>query len=945
MWNNIIKKLFLVFVISLYIFPTQSYAELWNGREDGDEVVASFFPPYNRKAGRNGCLKQYRFPGPFEMFYNKYCAEESANSTYFSPKIRVRVQTCNVGCWTLSNHLNGDGECTVYPGAFGIPLLRLCARLALPADPEAPSVADHGYTYGWHLNFEGAPETDPVYIDDLGKEVYLARPKVCAYWDPSLWDSLANYASILFGGSFAFAATMLGNLSSNNIDQKIANAFIESTGSNPADERNVGEALLSSIQASWQPDLWDLNPVSQNNHFHAGGIFFLFQLIIQAVKMGVGMADLGRSIIEMIPPEVMWMMHWVKEAWILLWLISVIGEAIIIPVLEYFGQMNNVVAAAIGCVMVPLGPNPPPYCSPMASPPPLPKIQEICPTVILNGSITTLAPTQTQKCVNSKLENNAIHNVVRVGFDESLPLCKKGQEPGDTCVKIFGSTTSSVLHSMTSYTNPTTGRKTYLDIIPVCSTLAPTKGPCVISPTLITKCKADPLWCSKGVRIVYANQAGDVSFPNDYYDSTVQDCDITKNSLCQSVWGVNIGDFVDIATQFPTFESSYKSSPLNSPISLLKDSTVNTLKVKASIVRKDTTLDSLHTIEPEMICVYDVRNSKEMMVGCVPRASMPKPSVYKCGSSPSGTSCVSSNTQPRMVVRAQIGKYATEGPVTVVTNSVSESRINLAGYDYDSFVTDSNYAQKPFSGPRSINPLSIYGIYKDNKAPYDSNGNAIKNVVYLNGLEYYNGKYTRGGRLSCLSGYKFEDCLTGKSNENCVRTSLVNKDFVKCTNFHTNILGKYQGISVCSTLQLKTYKPSATVKLPGALSGTQNISVFKEASSGRYCYTYNGYEANGELCTIGYTSAVRETPSPIFGDILAPNQYYNYTRTASINQDVLAVRNKTAIEQGLCISVPELPKCAAISSSNAPANGNATWLETRSGEIATGQCLPGMSQY
>src|SRR5947209_168035 len=86
-------------------------------------------------------------PSDFTAYLLNMCAEESSANTYKTPKIRVRSQNCNLAaCWGQATDLTGDGECVVWPGSYLMPLTRICARIAVPADPKTNTPADDGYT-------------------------------------------------------------------------------------------------------------------------------------------------------------------------------------------------------------------------------------------------------------------------------------------------------------------------------------------------------------------------------------------------------------------------------------------------------------------------------------------------------------------------------------------------------------------------------------------------------------------------------------------------------------------------------------------------------------------------------------------------------------------------------------------------------------------------------
>jgi hypothetical protein len=922
---------------NILFYRCSNHNELWNG-VNHSRVTNCLCPPYNKKA-RGGCLKQFPLPSPFDMIYNVYCAEESPSNNFFTPKIRVRVQTCNVGCWSLSDSLRGDGECKIYPGSFGVPLLRLCARLALPADHETETPADDGYTYGWNLNHEGAPTPDPVYDGDDNLPIYMARPKICAYWDPGLWDVLATYAVM----AFSVTNALNGLVIPAGVTANIVREFVDSTGTSSG-AAGAATSVLRTLQARFQPDTWDLNPLKQPSHFHQGGIFIVFQWIISLVKMGVTGASLVNSLIAMMPGDSMWYVYWIGVIYWLLVAIMYIGEEIIVPVLEYLGQLNNVVATSLGCVLIPLGPNPPPYCAQLHPAPSIPRVYAICPTIFdlvpntpatvpttYSLQLTTVPPTSQAPCVNSAQPNNIIHNSVRVGFDQLIPLCRAADIPSDRCVRIHDITLApSSLHIRTNS----------LDIIrKICSGPNPQASelPCIESPNLLSQCRANTSLCGGGIRVVYATN-GPREIINSYFDTEATDCNPLNNSMCQKIWGINIGDFKDLVVAFPAVESSYTDVHRDSAPAVLRDSDNSTVSVYARIVRKRTDLPLL--MESDSMYVFD---SFHNLVGSVARPVPPKPLVYECGGASAAT-CTSTFLNPAMVAKLTVGTYSTEGALSVKTSRNTGSKINLAGFDYDTFATDAQYSAIPFSGTHSIEPRSIYGTYQNNLAPYDSNGQNPTGAVYLRGLEYFDGDYVIGGEQLCLSGYQFDDCLTGKTNTSCILTSKINSNYIRCTRFINNIVSQYRGITLCNAAQLATYSQRATVsepRLPPAV-GNNIVTIYAESpTSSTYCYDYPGSAANGELCKIGDLINSRVSPPPSHVNPLSATNYYNYIRGASINEDLLSVRNKTAVEFGLCVDIPQPPSCPATNSAQASANQYATWPTTAGGNVGVGTCAVG----
>lgn len=164
--------------------------EIWNGlgnvyrTVDRNRVCA----PWNKDGGRddNTCLIKKGYPGVGIGYYENLCGEETPESTYMDPKIRVRGQQCNfVACWTTSNTLSWDGQCVTLASGYGIPLHRMCARVAIPANYQANFPQDPGYTIKQHLNFEGVTVQDDVILGYDNQPVDLNPPKLCLYKDPA----------------------------------------------------------------------------------------------------------------------------------------------------------------------------------------------------------------------------------------------------------------------------------------------------------------------------------------------------------------------------------------------------------------------------------------------------------------------------------------------------------------------------------------------------------------------------------------------------------------------------------------------------------------------------------------------------------------------------------------------------------------------------------------
>lgn len=799
--------------------------------------------------------------------------------------------------------------------------MRLCARVALPAEPAVGSPADHGYTYGWHLDHEGAPTQDPIYVGDDGQPIYYARPKVCAYWDPSFYDALANYAAFLFGGGLA-AAVGIMSAATAVADPVTVQVFKDSVGDNSA--ADVGMSLVNMLQANLQPDLWDLNPIHQAIHYHQGGVFFVFQLLIQLIRMGVGMGNMMESLVDSLPDGLKYTIMVISSLYWIIRAFTIIGPEVMIPVLEYLGQFNNVVAQALGCTLISLGPYPPPYCQDIILPPPRPSLTSICRTT--NAGIES--SNGINRCVNSNLVNNAIRNSVRVGFRDLRMVCPQGVEPNDSCVRIYPFNAAAVYNASVAAGKP--------GIVNVCNG-ANSNLPCVESPTLLERCGADPAWCNKGIRLIFGARAGsnDPIALRDNYDSTLPACP-SANGPCQLAWGVNIGNWEDYSLVFPSMENGHNTAPLSSDVYSMIDPNGVDFSFKLMIPRTNTTIDN---VEVDSSSIYLVNDTATQVYESVTRAAVPKPTVYDCNSQ--GVNCVSDHLRPGIVAKIEVGADSTKGALSTDTHlsprpvgTLANHRLNLAGTDFTTFVTDSNYRQSPFDDANSPYPSTRLGDYTGYVGALEYYENGVltpANAIYAGGLEYYQNKYVMGGEQICLTGFPFPDCLTSQTRENCVLVNLQNDDQVRCTDFVNLVFARYNGIGICTAAQGSQYNTIETVQVPKPISGNLAVTVKGASANGPYCYDWNGRVNLGTLCNITQIPAERVTPGPVFGAVLPSSEFYNYNPQSPPNSNSLGVRNKNAVEQGMCVDVPEMT-CASTS------GNNANWTITDLGDRATGTC-------
>ena len=765
------------------------------------------------------------------------------------------------------------------PTPYGLPLIRLCARMAVPADPINDKSADDGYVVDQHLDFEGYLVDDNPLSNGGYDENGVARskpnpdlqvPKICMYWDPSLLDTLMSWGLIAQYG-LIMIPVIVGLSQIPGLD---------------VDAENVLNGLLN-------PDLMDYNPVQESNH-RSSGLNPVFQMIIDLMQSQADIETAFANMIDKLPDYIKYSMYWlIQMEWLLkasVWII----ENVSIEVVKFIGTLNRVVVASFGCVTVPLGPFPPPYCNPLPKNISIPSVFPICTTTVLNdgtpmlqdsttqdpckvGNIACTAPIPFGPCMNPSEKgerNNAIHNLIRVGFTDNKPLCKAPASTVDgKCVNINGALNASALHA----NNNNSG------IIKLCTQIPAKAGetPCVESTYLLNQCTSNgatrPWFCDNGLRVLYSIGSADSS--TEYYDESLPDCP-TANRHCQTTWGVNIGSFADISVAFPQRDD--KEDPKWSASVILPDSNKNQHTFQAAITRTESTVgaSAMTPQEPDQICVYEKNvEGNYISVGCNSRAVAPKPKVRDCAV---GGWCTSSFRDPRMIIKLEVpggndNSDFTEGYIGTSTS------VNLAGYNYESYATDKTFVKKPFSGSKAIlNGSSIYGNYLNDIAPYSVRGDVNSNAVYLDGVEYLNGLYQVGAQYLCLTGHKSDDCASGQTRQNCVLATLLNSDVISCYAFK-GIIAKYSSIDVCNpnNTNLTCNYNAPKESYDGKNNNKVNIIPCVSNTSGltTYCYDYGAQ--NGPLCAVsegGVGRIVPNTNSDVLPNGLRPNiDYYNYT--------------------------------------------------------------------
>ena len=264
--------------------------------------------------------------------------------------------------------------------------------------------------------------------------------------------------------------------------------------------------------------------------------------------------------------------------------------------------------------------------------------------------------------------------------------------------------------------------------------------------------------CQDGFRVVYGTRLGKKGslIPKSYFRDDLEDCSTNNNSAtCQEVWGINTGEFVDISLNFGSTAGSYtvydrdkeiySIAPLATTFSLT-DKGNRVTDFNASIVRIPGFKETYKfTQETNQFCVFE----GDFVVGCEDRAPHSRPIIHECGSG--SLHCTTSYFTPKFIASYKAPYRNPSNPTTILydeTSAVLEpesvynntttlnSVANLAGDDFESFVTDDTFAVKPFSGNNSPNPASLFGVYQDNILPIV--GETVNpNAVYISGFRVY----------------------------------------------------------------------------------------------------------------------------------------------------------------------------------------------------------------
>ena len=714
-------------------------------------------PPYNKfnmslgpsggskTSRRSGCLKGGSKPGLFSL-YDYSCAEALKENyqydynSHFNPKIKVRNQSCFGGCWFEDKSLKYDGQCQYFASSSLIFPVRLCARVAYPSYDGEPS--DAGYTAGRHLTKKGYISLDPdveftEYNEVNGVEVEtidrrpIVAPKICAYKDPDLFITFLRHG--LSGAGVAIAT--------------IVNSI-----------RN-GEITAPEI------DFLDWNPTSQPLHKTEHGSPIV-SLLIFIFEQGLNLAEMLEGLIGDLFGE-MGMGFMVKVIEFIGGAVEFIGEDVIVNILQQINSLNRIVDESLGCVAIPMGPLPPPYCPTISKNYRPVEMHPICRTGH-DGVIEY--PTLNFPCQVSSVENKYLRPSIRATFDYYVQECASGAPLSDACVTFTNILAPDQMHNLYGK----------LDFIPKC-------GNSVTSGCVNTTFPASTTWTYggqiySGYRLIYGYRSdGLINLPVESYiyqddaGTAYPHCSSPTTSNCLFLYGINSGQYHDLNMQFPATESTYNNQDLvaTHSFSVGVGVNANTVNVAAKVIRVS---DDSKEQEKGEVCLYDVSDN-DRVVDCQDRISVPKPVVYACDSPSANISCNATHFNPKMIASVESDGLSSQGVVEPATLTSEESvTVNLGGYDYDSFVTDNDFKTIPYDTATDTHAYSAnsrYGEYVGNISLFHGDGSFNNSAIYLRGLEYDFGRYVVGGQKICLTGYEYERC-TPIANKNCVLTNKVN---------------------------------------------------------------------------------------------------------------------------------------------------------------------------
>ena len=548
---------------------------------------------------------------------------------------------------------------------------------------------------------------------------------------------------------------------------------------------------------------------------------------------------------------------------------------------------NKIVNNSIGCIIPPIGPNPPPYYRELKPPEATINVERICENVNTEYS-------KASNCVLSKVDNNFIHNAIRVGFDDALPLChvlsaldsgERNFINSDLCANIKSQDNKDNIIDQLLDTMVLTYAHNNNDSLPLCSNSTP---PCIKN---IQRQNIPPN-IKENIRILYGSSDKNnniIMNNNGAFDK--------NNKDNQTIWGVNLGNYKDIVINLDD-----PSSKVSKQTTITKQTTIKDNNGEIRIIDTKISFKDNENNNTEEICAKDSKNSKWY---CFKRPDPPRPKVYSCSSNlgKQFSQCQDdSHFRPHLIAQILTGSYKIQEVIESYNETSQEStdniniaplkKINLLGKDYNVFVTDKEYNTIPFTeDSTSKDAGTLRGTYKDG--------------LYLTGMEYNNFKYKMGGAYICLTDPDSDIYSCSINKQNCVLAK--NLD-IKSTDTEIRVSNKFEDRI------WPRYQKDASNDLDNPIKYFDYESPHDKLSEEDRLYL------SDSICQVKDVN--KET------DI---NKIFDTKKCG--------MRSKTAMEHNLCIEIPKL-ECPAIQEAN-ESTGHATWDKAFAGDESTGKCLDG----
>jgi hypothetical protein len=915
----------------------------------------NFISLYKVYAGEKQCDRTFNM---LVLSLIDICPKPSELSDFKDPKIQVTT------AWStfIGNYLNtsdhlSNGQCMYYPSW---PLsIRYCARIAQitpDVDPTKDPKKDPGYTKSEHINNDSITEKDEAakYEQIIESDDNNTAKKKCL--------ALQKHDPVFSTQSVDICNKCPDEPNEPNRPKKTCTISFDYYSTDPKlclyRDPWLLDMMLFPGAAVLMYDPFDYNPIYQP--FHAGTQSTFGTILIVFLDLGVGSLEGLLGLIPGVKNIIQFFGN----------LIKVFGESIV-KALTMMNSKAYPIGSDGGCVNIPLGPNPPPYCKTLncKNITMKPKLEKICPTTVSRvvkndkGIITeqdlvtktnydiitqtiknldtdkpdlqkptyTDSPAGLDNCVTSdNYTNNFVHNSVRISYSWPLDLCKY-----DVSEAPSGSTKERKLEQkqdnkkfdagMCVRISPTREKidenmMRYSGIIKACGNTGVDEGVCV--------------HVSQGATLAQ-NKQYRINSKLDVVHSGATNND---NNISMILTGIDIGDFQDVAI-------TNNSSPTTSLYDINNQGTTYTLTAYGD--------DGKFTTAPKnSICSYQ----GDKLLACVKRADPPQAQIYDCTTKLGKQSCISTSQNPTAIVGVEVGGDR----LYDIISKKNKDNFNIFGLSIKFFVTDETFLYPPFDkdqknvvpdkDDKAVQSVTIIGKYDPDisvSSISDQQLSKMPNIgddyTYISGLEYYKGDYRYGGKYLCLDNSKYvscpnnpQDCVLVKTkNSSCKKIAT---DQEKATTDSSPDLS--QVCTASTSLDDRLWPQAPSVKDKESL----NSLILKESDpENNQCYTPKAYQDMIQHMKDKNMSISIDNPCklPIPEDITDIKQRIKSTEDIDerVNTKV-AIRNKNSIEQGLCVELPQPEDCKAIDVATEDSSF-ATWNATKYGEQAKGVCASG----